>query len=163
MKDPEQNTSTRDAKEMAQIAARYHKRIQQDEHDPQAPPDDRDLDDILNKIKRKLPEESRRKLTENITEEEVRNAIKNTPNDKAPGLDGIPTELWKSMDDQFAEAENAPAAERKCNIIWVLVQVFQDIENHGMDKTAKLNEGCMSPISLGTKPPVLSQYMLSTW
>ena len=158
LKDPIKGTSTRDAKEMAQIAAGYHERIQRDGRDPQTPPDEQRMNRILGLIGRKLPEESKKKLSEMITEDEVRHAIRDTPNDKAPGPDGIPIELWKSMNDQYTATRDAPAPRRRCNIVWALTQVYNDIETHGMNTEARLNEGCMSPIFKKKDPEDIANY-----
>jgi ribonuclease HI/exonuclease III len=158
LKDPDRDTTTRDAKEMAQIAARYHEEIQREGHDPQAPPDEQRLNEILDLLGKSLPAESRRKLSEKISEDEVREAVKSTPNDKAPGLDGIPIELWKTMDSQFSGPEDTPQSQRGCDIVWILTQVFQDIEVNGMDADARLNEGCMSPIFKKKDPENIANY-----
>jgi len=147
LKDPETGETTRDSAKMTNIAAKYHEKLQSDKHDPNAPPNRQHLEEILNQLAVKLSNKSKAELESPITEEQVREAIKKTSNEKAPGLDGIPIELWKQMDDQYVEStKNDNPNERKCNIVWILTQVFLDIEKHGMNREAKLNEGCISPI-----------------
>jgi exonuclease III len=151
-------TSTRDSKRMAKIAAEHHYNIQFVDHHPLSQPDKPKLDAILNLVKAKLTEDSKDKLRAPITEDETRNAIKKTANDKAPGIDGIPIEFWKSLDDQHAAANKDDALKRKCNIVWVLTQVFRDIEEFGMDANAKINEGCVSPIYKKKNPEIIANY-----
>ena len=158
LKDPETSAPTQDAKEMARIAAKHHENLQFVDHDPYASPDDTVIDDILKNIKVRVSEENKTLLSESISEDDVRQAIKKSSKDKAPGLDGIPIELWKSMDDQFKASENGPPEKMKCNIVWILTSVFQDIEAHGMDTNAKLNEGCISPIYKKKDPEDIANY-----
>ena len=152
------NSPTRDSKEMAKIAAQYHKEIQAADRNPQDQPDPPKLNAILEQVRARLPDETKHKLTEEITEEEICEAIRKSSNEKAPGLDGIPIEFWKSLDDQYLASKDGPPNKRKCNIIGILARVFRDIRDHGMDNTAKLNEGCMSPIYKKKDPENIVNY-----
>ena len=156
--DPTTNTPTQDAKKMAQIAAKYHNELQYADYDPHTAPNELIMNEILGNIKSKITEENKTKLSESISESDVRYAIRNSANDKAPGLDGIPNELWKLMDDQFRASENGPPEKVKCNIVWILTRVYQDIEVYGMDVNAKLNEGCISPIYKKKDPEDIANY-----
>jgi ribonuclease HI/exonuclease III len=156
LRDPETDTLTSESAKMAQITASYHDKLQHDGHDPQLAPDEAGLNEILNQVKTKLSEESKRMLREEISEGEIREAIKKTNNEKAPGLDGIPIELWKSLDDQYMSDKTSP--KKKCNIIWILTQVFRDIEVSGMDDSASLNEGCINPIYKKKDPDDAANY-----
>ena len=156
LRTPENNNPTYDSREMAQIAATYHNRIQFTDHNPHTIANPLKLNGILNNLKTKLSNESKQKLQEEISEEDVRYAIRKSNNDKAPGLDGIPIELWKSMDDQFLSDKSNP--KKKCNIIWCLTRVFRDIETNGINHLAKFNEGCISPIYKKKDPDNIANY-----
>jgi len=158
LRDPETNETTRDSVKMTNITAKYHENLQSDEHNPRDPPNRQHLDEILGQLKTRLSDKNKTELAKTITEDQVREAIKKTSNEKAPGMDGIPIELWKKMDDQFIESKENENTERKCDIVWILTQVFKDIETHGMDKEAKLNEGCMSPIYKKKDPDNVANY-----
>jgi len=159
LRDPETDEVTRDSAKMTNITAKYHEKLQSDEHDPRAPPNRQHLEEILNQLETKLSNKSKAELANPITEDQVREAIKKTSNEKAPGLDGIPIELWKRMDDQYTESlKNEDPNERKCNITWILTQAFLDIEKHGMNEEAKLNEGCISPIYKKKDPDNVANY-----
>jgi len=84
---------TYNSRKITQIAATYHNNLQYTGQDPLK------LDTMLSNLKMKLSDKNKSKLHEKIMEEEVRYAIKKTNNEKAPGLDSIPIELWKTMDD----------------------------------------------------------------
>lgn len=120
LKDPVTGAPTRNSGEMVEIAARYHEQIQLADRNPQDPPDKPKLDKILGRIRAKLPAPDKDKLLELISEREVRNVIRKTSNDKAPGLDDIPIELWKSLDDQYLASKDAPTHRQKCNIVYIL-------------------------------------------
>ena len=158
LKDPNTNEPTKNSQRMATIAAKYHENLQRDGHDPSAAPERRTLEEVLNYVGARTSEESKRELTKSITEDEVRNAIQKTIKEKAPGLDGIPIELWKSLDDQFQASAGNPTTGRKCNMIWVLTQVFQDIERHGVAENTDFHEGCMCPIYKKKDPDNVANY-----
>ena len=158
LKDPVPNTTTRDSRRMAQIAAEHHENLQHQGHNPHDPPNKRDLDEILSHIRTKVSEANKIALSENTSEKEIRNAMRKTANDKAPGLDGIPIELWRSMDDCFRAAKSDDPEKRRCNIVQILTRVFQDVEEFGMDANARLNEGCMSPIYKKKDPESIENY-----
>ena len=101
LKDPATNSTTQDAKRMAQIAAEHHNDLQFMDCDPYATPSETIINEVLGNMRAKITEESKTTLAESISESDVRYAIRKSANDKAPGLDGIPIELWKSMDDQI--------------------------------------------------------------
>jgi len=156
LRAPEDNSLTHNSRRMSQIAASYHNDLQFEGHDPHNIENASKLDTILNNLRRKLSDTNKTKICEKITEDDVRYAIKKTNNEKAPGLDGIPIELWKSMDDQYKNDKASP--KKKCNIIWCLTQIFRDIESNGIDKASKFNEGCISPIYKKKDPDNIANY-----
>ena len=86
--------------------------------------------------------------------------IRKTNNNKALALNSIPIQLWRSLDDQYTN--DKVQLKKKYNIVWALSQVFQDIEEHGMDHTAGLNEGCISLIYKKKDPEDVANYRLIT-
>ena len=158
LKVPGTNNRTKISKEMAGIAAQYHSDIQHEGHDPQNQPNAEALDEILRHIRRKASDDSKRYLSEQITEEEVREAMRKTTNEKAPGPDGIPVDLWKTLDDRFLATKNNPPATRNCDIIGILTRVYQDIEEFGVEEDANFHEGCMCPIYKKKDPDDIANY-----
>ena len=61
-------------------------------------PSDTYLEEFLNQLPT-ISEEAKTKLVKELTFEELENIVKNTPNGKSPGLDGLPYELYKSLWD----------------------------------------------------------------
>lgn len=145
-------------KDMAEIAARCHETLQHQEHDPIVGPEGTRLEDILGRLRARVSETRRKELKEDTNEDQVREALRKTNREKAPGLDGIPIEQWKSMDNQFLEANKQTEPNQKCDIVWVLTQVFLDIEEYGMDPDTELNEGCMTPIYKKKSPDDIANY-----
>ena len=157
LRTPTEGDTTEDPKRMAAIAAAYHKRIQH-EGEERARNNVAERERILGLLRTRLSERSKDTLREGITEDDVRNAIAKTNREKAPGLDGIPIELWKSLDNQYKEAVKRDEPETRCNIVWVLTQVYKDIENHGTDPTTGFSKGCMTPIYKKKNPDDIANY-----
>ena len=99
LKLPNSEHRMRDSREMAKIAVKHHRDIQHKGHNPRAQPDKDTLNEILQNVKRRTSEDSKRLLAEHITEGEVQEAMRKTTNEKVPGPDGIPIDLWKTLDD----------------------------------------------------------------
>ena len=158
LKIPNSEHRTRESKEMAEIAAKHHRDIQHEDRDPRAQPDEDTLDEILQNVKRRTSEDSRRLLAEQITEGEVREAMRKTTNEKAPGPDGIPIDLWKTLDDRFLASKDNPPANRNCDIVGILTRVYQDVEEHGVEEGTGFHEGCMCPIYKKKDPDNIANY-----
>jgi hypothetical protein len=130
---------------MAETARDYHEQLLAVDRDPSAEPDEERLEEALRGIDTRLSPESIADLKKSITEEEVAEALMASANDKAAGLDGIPTELWKLLHQQYRSAKEE---ERHtfCNVTQVLARVFRDISENGIAEGTGFNEGWMCPI-----------------
>ena len=84
--------------------------------------------------------------------------IEKTNHNKAPGLDRIPVKLWKSLANQRKDVDNRGEPEKRCNIAWILTQVYNDIETYSTDPTAGFSEGCMTPIYKKKDPDDIANY-----
>ena len=71
--------------------------------------------------------------------------MKDTADDKAAGLDGIPAELWKLLHQQHKSAKEGEEDEY-CNIAVVLATVFGDIAANRRTDGTSFNGGWMCPI-----------------
>lgn len=83
-------------------------------------------------------------LARRIKREEVRDAVRESPLGKAPGLDGIPAEVWKTYlkwEEKDEEGEREP-----CRMSRILRQVFNDIESHGVEDSTTFTDGWICPI-----------------
>ena len=157
LKELEGGGTTDDPRRMVKIAATYHDRIQRAGLN-RAGNTEGERSRILGLLRAKLSDRSKTALNGQMSEEEVRNAIDKTNRDKAPGLDGIPIELWKSLADQRKDADNRGEPEKRCDIAWILTQVYNDIETYGTDPDAGFSEGCMTPIYKKKDPDDIANY-----
>src|SRR5258706_3170012 len=92
--DPALNEETQNPKDMLEIARNHHS---QQQSEPQMNKSrKRAIETILAGIKKKLNEDEKEEINKEISYREVREALKKSPNSKAPGPDGIPNEFWKT-------------------------------------------------------------------
>ena len=131
--------------EMAQLARDYHEKLLSIDRDPMHEPTAEDTETALKNITNTLSEEMIDNLRKDISTHEVERALKDSANDKSPGLDGIPTELWKLLHQQYKSA-NEKEKHNFCNIAEVLAHVFNDIAKHGITEGTGFNDGWMCPI-----------------
>ena len=130
---------------MAQVARDYHEQLLSADRDPAAEPDSEQIAEILGNLELELSQEGIATLQADIDEGEVAEALKDTANDKAAGLDGVPAELWKLLHQQYKSAKEGEEHEF-CNIAAVLAGVFNDISANGITHGTNFNEGWMCPI-----------------
>ncbi|KAI5836481.1 DNase I-like protein, partial [Schizophyllum commune Tattone D] len=130
--------------DMAELARNYHDDLQDD-----GLPDNIDewvdaIDDVKTYVKRHISPEDKKTMAEYLSEDQVRAAVKASPINKAAGLDGIPSELWKVLDRKHASEKNKN--KHTFDIIKCMVTVYNDIEKSGLLKGSKFAEGWMCPI-----------------
>ncbi|PPQ85823.1 hypothetical protein CVT26_002410, partial [Gymnopilus dilepis] len=137
-----QRAYTTNSKQMAEEARSYHESLQMAGLCDNLTEDE--TDEVLSHLTPRLSNHHKHRLAEYLDEEEVRQAMKDLPNGKAPGMDGIPNELWKILDDKYHmdHKHRNPAF----NIVQVLTRVFNDIERHGIDPDTNFAKGWMCPI-----------------
>lgn len=129
---------------MAELARQYHDELQF--VDVPRPDDDHDeyIREVLRHDPRVLSEGDSRNLAEEVKEDEVRNALRLSKNQSAPGLDGIPYEFYKQLNEQFKE--DTKKKRKAFDILNMLTRVFQHLEKHGPSDTSKFTDGWMNPI-----------------
>ena len=127
--------------DMADLARSYYDNLQQKDL---SPPDARNeaIDHVLNKINVSLPEDEIARLDQKITFEEVSSTLKNLPNGKATGLDGLPYEFWKWLGPiPIKRADGDPSNFNEC-----LHEVFLDIQHHGVVPDTNFTKGWICPL-----------------
>ncbi|KIJ93334.1 hypothetical protein K443DRAFT_12948 [Laccaria amethystina LaAM-08-1] len=99
---------------MAEIARTYHEGLQDagEVLDPQMR--NEEMDDVLGCIQTTIPIVEKVKLAYIIDQEEVRQAIKDLPDGKAAGTDGLPHEFWKKLVEQHNDVCNSPLLTNTC-------------------------------------------------
>jgi len=143
LEDP--NRKEKRSDEMARIAKEYHEQLLTIDRDPKVNPDEEKLKKILENIDAKLTQTDTDELRKNVSAEEVAQALTDSANDKAAGLDGIPMELWKLLSQQYKSADEKER-HKYCDITSVLAKVFSDIAEHGVAEGTNFSEGWMCPI-----------------
>lgn len=76
-----------------------------------------------------------------ITRGHVLASLKASASAKAPGLDGLPYELWEALNIRFEEAPEDRKEEHGFDIISTLTKVFNDIEDNGVREGTDFAEG----------------------
>ncbi|KAI5887314.1 DNase I-like protein, partial [Schizophyllum commune H4-8] len=130
--------------DMAELARDYHDNLQ-NEGMPENTDEWTDaIDNVKTYVKRRISADQKRQMAENLSEDQVRAAVKASPTNKAAGLDGIPSELWKALDRKRAAEKDKDI--RTFDIIKCMTIVYNDIEKRGLQKGSKFAEGWMCPI-----------------
>jgi ribonuclease HI len=130
---------------MTEIATKFHEELQsRDVNTLDCESWRRRTEDVLGKLQRRIPEEVREKMGRAISRDEVLEAIMSSKNEKAPGLDRIPIEVWKMM----VKSNKATAQEEEStvDIARCMATVFNDIEENGISEGTRFSEGWMCPI-----------------
>lgn len=133
-----------DSQKMVELARNYHNDLQKDENP--APRDIREekIQEVLGNLKSQTTAEQKRILETKLSESDIVQALRACENFKAPGLDRVPYELWKVLQDRNTEAKrlDRPAFD----IVKVLTTVYNDIESHGVAEKTHFAEAWMCPL-----------------
>ncbi|KAF9018687.1 DNase I-like protein, partial [Hymenopellis radicata] len=130
---------------MADIMREYHgDTLQNDGLDSDEIEREATMDSILGKISVKPSEENKASFEKKLTREQVLKPLRLSKNESAPGLNGASNKYFKSANDRFVEDKrnDRPAFD----IVGALLDVFNDIEEFGVDETTNFAEGWMCPI-----------------
>lgn len=135
-------TYTTRSDEMAGIMARHHNRIQDDNEDTLPTQRAEALAEVLEYVDTSAAE-AIVPLGMRLSYDTILEALKRTPSGKAAGINGIPTELYKTMNDRWLTTRNG--RKPSTDIVRVLQTLFNDIEEHGMIENT-FTEGWICPI-----------------
>ncbi|KAJ6495370.1 hypothetical protein C8R45DRAFT_756656, partial [Mycena sanguinolenta] len=114
---------------MAEMARDYHDNIQsRDKLDEYARVLATTL--VLEQCETHLNQQQHNSLDPNLSSSEVSAALRMSKNGSAPVLDGLPYEFYKWLEIEH-KIENGKQ-EESVDIIEILVDVFRDIETHGI-------------------------------
>ncbi|KAF5377136.1 hypothetical protein D9757_001831 [Collybiopsis confluens] len=139
----------RDSERMAELAGKYHRALQYADIPPEEPERKNHILATLEPIKQCLSEEQEELMAREITTNDVRQALKLSKNNSAPGLDGIPYEVYKSIklnaDNKNKSGDNN-GDEPKFEIETLMTAAYNDIVEFGIDETTTFSAGWMCPI-----------------
>jgi hypothetical protein len=131
-----------DSRKMATMARNYHNKIQFDRRDTPNEAREAVIETVLNRTARKTTPEQNEELKRQLTRTDIKNSLKLSANNKAPGLDGITYEVWKILDARY---ETAVSLEKPAfDVLSSLLTVYNDIESNGMVPVRSLPKaGCV--------------------
>jgi hypothetical protein len=129
---------------MAEIARDYHENLQGVGDMVDQRRRDKEIDDVLEYVQTSIPADEQGKLTRMVDREEVRTAIKDLPDGKAAGTDGLPHEFWKRLMNQHDE--NEKHERLSFDVLKLLTMLYNDIEQEGMVEGTGFSKGWMCPI-----------------
>ncbi|KAI0703851.1 hypothetical protein C8T65DRAFT_741201 [Cerioporus squamosus] len=141
-----EKTYEADSGRMAAMARAHHMNVQRDGPGMKLP-DERegDIREALDSLEATVTDDQAEELGNTITYDECILSLRFAKNGTAPGLDGIPFELWKTLHARYMEDARFPD-RASFNIARLLTAAFKDIQAHGVDETTALAHGWMAPI-----------------
>ena len=102
------------------------------------------MDDVLECIQASIPEREREELAGLISQGEVHKAIRDLPDGKAAGVDGLLHEFWKALADQHGEDERCK--KPSFHVVKLLRLLYNNSEQEGMVKRTNLLKEWLCPI-----------------
>lgn len=135
---------------MATLARDYHESLQEDYHNVTTEIREEKINKVLNTITARTTPVQREKLGAGISKLEITKALKKSKNSSAPGLDGIPYEFWKSINDQFINDSRLQTGDENqkspFDVLELLNRVYIDIQEFGVCDNSTFAEGWMCPL-----------------
>lgn len=123
----------RSTEDMAGVAKEYFQNLMKE------PDREEDFElkanDWLDNVECRLNEKQIEDMTEKLSSDEIRKALKESENAVAPGTDGIPAELYKIW--------STPKKDEDFSVTNMLTKVFNEIEDEGLVENSNFNEGSM--------------------
>ncbi len=135
-----------DSARMADMARTHHMNVQRDEQGLRPSHErEQDIDSALNSLEARVSEDQKIGLERELTYEECALSLRLAKNGTAPGLDGIPFELWKTLHARHVEDLRFPDRQ-DFDVVKLLTAAFEDLRIHGVSLQTKLAHGWMAPI-----------------
>ncbi|KAJ3968099.1 hypothetical protein EV361DRAFT_806164, partial [Lentinula raphanica] len=141
---------------MANMMRDHHSKIQQDDVTPDPEMREQATQNVLDRIECKIEDGHAHALSTHLTDNDVKEALRLSANHKAPGLNGISYEIWKTVNARY---ENAAAHRTKAfNIVQTLRKIFNDIESNGIAPNTAFAESWMCPLYKKGDKAVIANY-----
>ncbi|KAJ7869324.1 hypothetical protein B0H14DRAFT_2346080 [Mycena olivaceomarginata] len=83
-------------------------------------------------------------MENDLSTDDVAEALKLSNNGKAPGVDGIPYEFYKMLDILFQESKDYD--HKKFDILGFLTELYNDVEKYGIAQGSQFNTGWLAPL-----------------
>jgi len=91
-----------------------------------------------------------------VTRDLIELALRESASGTAPGIDGIPYELWKKLAKLYDQTKNSP--DPWPDITGILTRVFNDIEEHGVHPCSHFHRGWLCPLFKKGNPDEPANY-----
>ncbi|KAI5824634.1 hypothetical protein K523DRAFT_221703, partial [Schizophyllum commune Tattone D] len=147
----------KDSEKMAELARKYHRDLQKDEQETHQDTREAAIREALQSIEKRLSEEQSEELAHMPTREELEDALKFSKSGSAPGLDGIPYEMWKVLNDRFIE-DSRHEGRPTFDVLELVLTAFQDIYIHGVCADTRFTDGWMCPLYKKNERTKISNY-----
>ncbi|KAJ3714450.1 hypothetical protein C8R42DRAFT_564534, partial [Lentinula raphanica] len=141
---------------MADMMRDHHDEIQHDEHVPNIEARERATQLVLNRVESRIQVDHAGELARLLTDKAVEEALRLSANHKAPGLNGISYEIWKTINARYTNATKHNT--RAFNIIQTLRKVYNDIEQHGIAPDTGFAESWMCPLYKKGDKAIIANY-----
>ncbi len=135
-----------DSVKMAAMARRHHMDVQRD--DPEArPPEVReeDIKTALSGVDAAISQPQATTLGAEITYGDVLLSLRYAKTGSAPGIDGIPFELWKTLHARHVEDVRFPSRAH-FDVVKLITAALEDIRVYGVDPRTPFAQGWIAPI-----------------
>ena len=127
---------------MAKRAMEFYDKLQEDGLENR--PTEDATREILSGVSNNLDAPQVAMLNNRITRYEVQEALRVSASGKATGLDGIPYEVWKFLQEDYEKTKDSDSPAM--NITEFLTKVFNHIEENGVLAGTNFAEGWICPL-----------------
>jgi exonuclease III len=160
--EPASNAYVTRSDEMANLAKDFYEKLQENEDGMEQNPLKwvENVECVLGSI----PEEQKIRLThgdspmaDRLPRVTIEKALKLAAGGRATGMDGLPYEIWKSL-NAIHERRKGSCKARSFDIVGMMTLVFWDIQEYGVDTKTKFTLGWLCPLYKKNDPTKISNY-----
>ncbi|OSD03194.1 DNase I-like protein, partial [Trametes coccinea BRFM310] len=135
-----------DSVKMAEMARKHHDDLQSDENGlPQGEEREQCIRTAIDSLDAKLSDDQAKDMGAGITYDECKAALRLSKSGTAPGKDGIPYEVWKTLNDRFIE-DSRHEGRAKFDVVKLIHYAMCDVQEHGVAACVPFADGWMAPI-----------------
>jgi hypothetical protein len=129
----------KNSQKMAEMARDYQKTLQVDENPSDVEVREAKIRTVLENITAKPTAEQYESMKRQLLKKDVEEALKNSKNNRATGLDGATYELWKTIHARYLE--DLQCNRPTFNLIGLMTKTFNEIESYGVVPSTNFSEG----------------------
>ncbi len=135
-----------DSVKMAEMARTHHMHVQRDDPGMKTAAErELDIEAALDSLDETVSEEQAADLGGEITYDECARSLRTAKNGTAPGLDGIPFEVWKALHARHTE-DIRFESRGSFDCVRLLTAALEDIRLHGVAAQTSFAQGWIAPI-----------------